>query len=333
MASNKEVRNNRNSQRNNSPRNHDIKCGCNGTCIQIQHDAESEKAGGQHHMPVGLAAVTVLAAVCFCIFFGISYFNTVGLLKDTKNNLKWYQERYGDRNAASAASSEASSETGSVAASTSGSSDRSGNVRKVYLTFDDGPSTMTDRILDVLDRYHVKATFFVVGKTDSSYQAVYRRIVTDGHTLGMHSYSHNYSEIYSSVDSFQADMHKLQEFLYETTGVWTTYYRFPGGSSNTASKVRMQDLIDYLGRDHITYFDWNIYGGDDVDARTMVQNVTGNIASYSDAMILMHDASDKEETVEALPKIIEYIQNMDNTVIVPVTEDTVPVQHHKSNEK
>ena len=74
----------------------------------------------------------------------------------------------------------------------------------------------------------------------------------------------------------------------------------------------------------------NIYGGDDVDAATMVKNVTENLSAYSDAMILMHDASDKEATVQALPEIIEYIQKMDNTVIVPVTEDTIPVQHHKS---
>lgn len=327
MTSNKEVRNNRSSQRNSSPRNHDL---------QIQQHVESEKTEVHHHIPFCLAAVTVLAAVGFCIFFGICYLNTAGLLRSTRSDLKWYEEKYGDRNTASAAvsaSAAASASDCSAADSSSGSSADSTGVRKVYLTFDDGPSTMTNRILDVLDQYHVKATFFVVGKTDSSYQAVYKRIVADGHTLGMHSYSHNYSDIYSSTDNFQADMHKLQEFLYETTGVWTTYYRFPGGSSNTASKVRMQDLIDYLGRDHITYFDWNIYGGDDVDAKTMVQNVTGNIASYSDAMILMHDASDKEETVEALPEIIEYIRNMDHTVIVPVTEDTVPVQHHKSNEE
>ena len=95
-----------------------------------------------------------------------------------------------------------------------------GTVRKVYLTFDDGPSGNTSRILDILAEYDVKATFFVVGKEEEQYQELYKRIVDEGHTLGMHSYSHKYDEIYQSVDSFAQDMSKLQEFLYETTGVW-----------------------------------------------------------------------------------------------------------------
>lgn len=109
--------------------------------------------------------------------------------------------------------------------------------RKVYLTFDDGPSGNTGEILDILAEYDVKATFFVVGKEEEKYQPLYKRIVEEGHTLAMHSYSHKYDEIYQSKESFAADLSKLQEFLYDTTGVWCRYCRFPGGSSNTVSRV------------------------------------------------------------------------------------------------
>lgn len=113
--------------------------------------------------------------------------------------------------------------------------------RKVYLTFDDGPSSNTGRILDILAEYDVKATFFVVGKTEEKYQSLYKRIVEEGHTLAMHSFSHKYNEIYQSRESYVEDLSKLQEFLYETTGVWCRYCRFPGGSSNTVSRVDMHE--------------------------------------------------------------------------------------------
>ena len=146
----------------------------------------------------------------------------------------------------------------------------------------------------------------------------------------MHSYSHDYKVLYESLDSFQTDLHKIQNYIFDITGVWTTYYRFPGGSSNTASQVPMSDLIGYLDRNNITYFDWNVYGGDNIASSIIVSNVTANITEHENCMILLHDAADKEETVEALPEIIEYIQSLPNTVIVPVTEDTVPVQHSKN---
>ena len=203
-------------------------------------------------------------------------------------------------------------------------------IRYVYLTFDDGPSPHTAEILDILASYDVKATFFVCGK--SGYDDIYKRIVDEGHTIGMHSYSHDYKILYESLDSFQTDLHKIQNYIFDITGVWTTYYRFPGGSSNTASQAPMSDLIGYLDRNNITYFDWNVYGGDNIASSIIVSNVTANITEHENCMILLHDAADKEETVEALPEIIEYIQSLPNTVIVPVTEDTVPVQHSKNQE-
>ncbi len=213
----------------------------------------------------------------------------------------------------------------------------SDSERKVYLTFDDGPSSNTDEILDILKEYDVKATFFVVGKTDERSVKAYQRIVDEGHTLAMHSYSHKYDEIYESREAFAKDLNSLQEYLYEITGVWPRIYRFPGGSSNTVSKVDMQELIEYLTDIGITYFDWNVASGDAVSrtlpAETIVNNCLSGIEKQKESVILMHDASNKGTTVEALPQIIEAIRERGDTGILPITDETVPVQHIAAPEK
>ena len=209
--------------------------------------------------------------------------------------------------------------------------------KKVYLTFDDGPSSNTDQILDILKDYDVKATFFVVGKTDERSVKAYQRIVEEGHTLAMHSYSHRYDEIYESKEAFARDLNSLQEYLYEITGVWPRIYRFPGGSSNTVSKVDMQELIEYLTDIGITYFDWNVASGDAVSrtlpAETIVNNCLSGIEKQKESVILMHDASNKGTTIEALPRIIEAIQEQGDAELLPITDETVPVQHIAAPEK
>lgn len=203
--------------------------------------------------------------------------------------------------------------------------------RKVYLTFDDGPSSYTDDILDILKQYDVKATFFVVGKTDEESLEHYKRIVEEGHTLGIHSYSHKYNEIYKSVDAYAEDLRQLQELLYETTGVWSRYTRFPGGSSNRVSTVDMRELIAYLDDQGIRYFDWNVSSGDAASGYTSVQtivdNVMNNVEKHDTAIVLMHDATDKKTTVEALPIIIERIMELPDTSLLAIDDETVPVQH------
>lgn len=208
-------------------------------------------------------------------------------------------------------------------------------MREVYLTFDDGPSSNTARILDILKEYDVKATFFVTGKEEPEYQVLYKRIVEEGHTLAMHSYSHRYQDLYQSLESFSDDLNKLQEFLYETTGVWCRYYRFPGGSSNEVSKIDMHELIEYLDQQDIEYFDWNVSSGDAtngyISADNIVQNCVGKLESLSRPIILMHDAANKNTTVEALPKLIESIQSMENTKIVAISDETTAIHHISNN--
>ena len=202
----------------------------------------------------------------------------------------------------------------------------------VYLTFDDGPSIYTDEILDILAEYDIKATFFVLGKETEKDKERLRRIVDEGHTLGMHSYSHRYSEMYASVEKFAADFHKIQDYLYEVTGVVSKFYRFPGGSSNKVSNADMNELEKFLDEQDVTYFDWNISSGDadniDFSVEELVSNSTKNIEKNRTSVILFHDSASKRSTVDALPHVIEKIMAMEDTIILPITQDTEPVQHN-----
>ncbi len=295
-------------------------------------------------------AAACLIPTCICVILAVRYDRLSSTYRQAQADLDWYRERYGsEMDILSEGGGDATQgdttqvETESFADIQEPEVDYSGawmsgaqnpedieGTRYVYLTFDDGPSSNTDEILDILDEYGVKATFFVCGKPDARYSDAYKRIVDDGHTLGMHSYSHKYSEIYSSVESFKEDTDNIRIFLYNTTGVWSNYYRFPGGSSNDVSKGNIYDLIDYLDSTNITFYDWNVSAGDDRSGSTkesIYSNVVDNIPRFQHSVVLMHDAADKHSTVEALPEIIEAIQSMDNTVIVPITDDTVPVQH------
>lgn len=210
-------------------------------------------------------------------------------------------------------------------------------AHKVYLTFDDGPSSNTEKILDILDEYNVKATFFVVGKEGDWAQDALRDIVARGHTLGMHSYSHRYADLYSSVESFAEDFVKLRGYLEEVTGVVSSVYRFPGGSSNTVSDIDMHEFAEYLLSWDVRFFDWNASSGDGGRKLLTVDELVGNsldgIEKRETTVLLLHDAAGKPTTVEALPEIIESILAMEDTVILPITEDTTPVQHIHLDEK
>lgn len=207
-----------------------------------------------------------------------------------------------------------------------------GDVHRVYLTFDEGPSENTETILDILAEYDVKATFFVVGREDEESQAIYRRIVEEGHTLGMHSYSNKYRVIYQSEEAFKEDYQKLSDYLYEVTGTRPQYYRFPGGSSNQISNVPMGDLIQFLDTQGIVYYDWNVSAGDSASeaytSEEMVENVTEDVVKYKTSVVLLHDSEDKSETVEALRPLIEALQEMD-AEILPIDEDTQAIQYVK----
>jgi len=204
----------------------------------------------------------------------------------------------------------------------------------IYLTFDDGPSENTYKILTILREYGVKATFFVQGKTDEDSLMLYDQIVQAGHTLGMHSFSHRYSQIYSSGEAFEKDLDDIFDLLFESTGTAPVYYRFPGGTSNSVtSDANMRKYIDILHGKGIEYIDWNIDSRDatagGIGADEIVDNVFKNFGRYHHNVVLMHDGTGHDSTVEALPMIIERARNM-GAELLPITEETVPVQHLKT---
>ena len=205
------------------------------------------------------------------------------------------------------------------------------NGKKVYLTFDDGPSIYTDEILDILEANNVKATFFVVYYDNEDLWPAYKRIVEDGHTLAMHSYTHIYREIYADEESFKKDVDDIHDFLYDLTGYDCKYYRFPGGSSNNVSNVDMQLCMKYLDEKGITYFDWNSLSGDADGNYHTGSELNANILRYvrcneGDSIVLMHDLSDRHYTVEGLQELIDTLK-AEGYEICPIDENTPLIQH------
>jgi peptidoglycan/xylan/chitin deacetylase (PgdA/CDA1 family) len=210
-----------------------------------------------------------------------------------------------------------------------------GDSHKVYLTFDGIPSENTAQILDILAEYDVKATFFVSASEDDDAEDYFRRIVEEGHTIGMHSYSNKYSVIYQSQDAFEEDYRKLYQYIYDLTGVSCRYYRFLGGSSNQISNVPMGNLIDFLNQQGVVYFDWNVSSGDEATnaytADEIVSNVTADVAKYKTSVVLLHDTEDQSTTVAALGSLIEALQGMD-AEILPIDENTRVIQYVKADD-
>ena len=183
----------------------------------------------------------------------------------------------------------------------------------VYLTLDDGPSSLTQQFLDVLDRYHVKATFFVTNQ-NPEYVNLIKEAYDRGHTIGMHTYSHDYAKVYSSVDAYFADLDAIGQVVKEQIGYVPCFIRFPGGSSNTISANYTSGIMTTLAREvqerGYQYYDWNLSSGDG-----SVQPVENIIALATDStenniILLSHDANGKETTLEGLPAVIEHFQSL-----------------------
>ena len=208
-----------------------------------------------------------------------------------------------------------------------------GDTHNVYLTFNSVPGDNTEAILDILAEYNVKATFFVSGSNEEGAEEVYRRIVNEGHTIGMHSYSNQYSLIYSSRDAFKKDYVKLSDYIYQLTGTKSQFYRFPGGSGNEISNLNMAEFVHILNQEQITYFDWNVSAGDASGSYTkedVLSNVMEGISKYKTSVVLLHDGPNKSTTVEALGSLIEELQS-EGAVILPIDENTNVIQYIKAD--
>ena len=204
--------------------------------------------------------------------------------------------------------------------------------RYVYLTFDDGPYQYTERLLDIFDKYNVKATFFITAWY--GYPEMIGEEFRRGHSVGVHTYYHKYDEIYSSDAAFWADFERVQELIVEQTGQRTNLMRFPGGSSNGVSaqynKGIMTRLVKQAEEKGYTYFDWNVSSGDageTTESKVVAQNIISGIQDKTYSVVLCHDV--KEYTVDAMEEVILYcLQN--GYTLLPLTEGS-PTTHHAVN--
>lgn len=190
---------------------------------------------------------------------------------------------------------------------------KSTNKSIIYLTFDDGPSrTSTPRILDILKEERVPATFFVTNKNNTLNYLLIRE-KEEGHTIGLHTASHNYIEIYSSEEAYFKDLKLIHDKVYKITGIDSKIIRFPGGTSNTISKKYnpgiMSKIVPKVLADGYHYFDWNIDSEDAGRAKTkedIYNNVINNLKPNQSNIILMHDFDNNYKTIDALKDIIDY---------------------------
>ena len=196
----------------------------------------------------------------------------------------------------------------------------------VYLTFDCAPTANTQRILDILDEYGIKATFFLIGVTDSDNLEYMRQIVSRGHSIGLYSYSNSYGEIYESIESYLDDFQKIYDLVYETTGVEAEIFRFPGGSVNTYNNNFYQELIAEMLRRDFIFFDWN-YGegkGDETTPEGIKSNVFNTMEGQTRGIVALRDTVGHEAVVDALPDIITGLRDRGysfqplNATVMPV---------------
>lgn len=211
-----------------------------------------------------------------------------------------------------------------------GADDMPQQEKVIYLTFDDGPSPYTMRLLEVLERYDAKATFFLVQTPECS-DALLQAIVSGGHGIGVHSLSHDFKTIYSSEEAFLEDLYAMQNLIREKTGVTTMLMRFPGGSSNTVSRRYSQGimsrLVDTVTEAGFCYFDWNVDSGDAAgcrDTEKIYQNVIRGIRGKRQAVVLQHDVCCC--SVQAVEKILIWGRNNGYTFQALTTRS--PVYHH-----
>jgi len=202
------------------------------------------------------------------------------------------------------------------------------NPKVVYLTFDDGPTMYTSEILDILDTHNIKATFFVVGNREHTHYM--KEIVARGHAIGLHSYNHDFDQIYRSKDAFFKDLQKIDDIVYEQTGIRSKIMRFPGGSSASrgGAKLIMKQLKEEIVERGYQFFDWNCDSRDKMGAKTATEAFSKIKTASKDAddiiIVLMHDT--EKITVQYLPDVIEHFKAL-GYEFLPLCLDS-PAIHH-----
>ncbi len=197
--------------------------------------------------------------------------------------------------------------------------------KTMYLTFDDGPSVEnTNAVLDALKEHNIKATFFLVGENVEKYPEIARRIVAEGHTIGIHCYSHDYKVLYESVDAYVADFEKAKAVVYEATGVEARLFRFPGGSINSYNKKVYKDIAETMTENGYIYFDWNASLEDAVKKSTpelLLTNAKESTLGRKKVVMLAHDV-----VYNTTLCIHDLIEQFPEYQMLPLTEEVAPIQ-------
>jgi peptidoglycan/xylan/chitin deacetylase (PgdA/CDA1 family) len=194
----------------------------------------------------------------------------------------------------------------------------------VYITIDDGPYIQsTPRLLEILKKENVKVTFFDIGKQIEKFPSLLKAEYEQGHSIGNHSYSHDYKSIYKSPDAFIEDIQKNDDLISKVIGIHPRVIRAPGGT--LCFNIAYYNLLD--ANDYIAY-DWNI-DTKDTDRKSsikqLVDNVDKQIGNKNKIILLMHDLPDKSSSANALPIIISHFKERGysfgtlNTNIMPIT--------------
>jgi peptidoglycan/xylan/chitin deacetylase (PgdA/CDA1 family) len=207
---------------------------------------------------------------------------------------------------------------------------RANGKKIIYLTFDDGPGPYTEKLLGILKKYNVKATFFVT-HSKPDYQHMIAAEAADGHKVGIHTYTHDYAKIYSSTEAYWNDFDEMQNVVVEETGQKTDIFRFPGGSSNEVSmkytRGIMTTLTSQSAERGLTYFDWNVSSGDAApvtDGQTVMNNIRNGVQKHDVSVVLCHDV--KEFTVNIMDETIAWCLENGYTFL-PLSSSS-PTAHH-----
>ena len=199
------------------------------------------------------------------------------------------------------------SQKGELANEVSGK--ESDEEKVVYLTFDDGPSKNTEKILDILKKNDVRATFFLIGnQVNDNTSDVVKRMIKEGHQIGVHTYSHDAKKIYKDDKAYYNDILKAERVIIENTGVVPLVYRFPWGSNNCYVMKFRNKVIKRLKKIGLEFCDWNVSGEDSVGSPTVqsiIKNIKNGYNRYNEPVVLLHDSASNKATVEALPRIIK----------------------------
>lgn len=183
------------------------------------------------------------------------------------------------------------------------------NNKIIYLTFDDGPSITTNRILDILKQYNVKATFFLIGNQIKGNENVVRRIKNEGHSIGLHSYTHKYDRIYSSKKVFIKEMHDTCDEINRVTGISPNIIRFPGGSKDHLDN----EMLYLLHKCNYKIYDWNVDSSDGINPKaspnTLFEKATNPKIKPVRIILLMHCGYMQKNTCKALPEIINFYKS------------------------